>query len=61
MSLLHNILVALGGAFFLLLIIVFVVEIFKTRNQTWTMISPRYLSGYLSVHLEKPNIGKEPA
>ena len=38
MSALHNILVAVGGVFFLSMIVVFIGGVFKTRNQTWTMV-----------------------
>jgi len=38
MTPLHNILVALGGAFFLSMIVVFIGGVFKTRNQTWATV-----------------------
>jgi len=38
MSEFHNIAVAIGGAFFLSMIVVFIGGVFKTRNQTWTTV-----------------------
>ena len=38
MSPLHNVLVALGGVFFLSMLVVFIGDVFHRSNQTWTTV-----------------------
>ena len=38
MSAIHNVLAAVGGVSFLSMLVVFIGGVFKTRNQTWTMV-----------------------